>query len=73
MPSTTIYDTENQFNWQAKTTFTDDYGQVVSSDILYDSGLITARYYSEGVLDRTELVDDQVDGGLFNWTSKTNY
>jgi hypothetical protein len=69
MPTTTIYDTENQYNWASKITNTSDDGTMAYSLVEYDSGVLLFQEYQFGILVRSEFRDAELDGGIHNWTT----
>jgi hypothetical protein len=69
MPTTTIYDTENQYNWASKITNTSDDGTMAYSLVEYDSGVLLFQEYQFGILVRSEFRDAELDGGVHNWTT----
>ena len=76
MPITTIYDTENQFSWDQKSTSYDYNGVIEFVGYVYDNGVSSFQLYELGNLISFQFTDTGADGGtatvggVFNWTSR---
>jgi hypothetical protein len=67
MPSTTIYDTKDQFVWDERTNTFDENDQLIKTVVIFDDGRVQTTDYIDGVKSRVFMADLSEDGSAYSW------